>query len=165
MTPPSHRAEESARAPLSRVCGLALLAGLPASLATAAHADTTRVDPGVPAADGSARASDDPYGGQLDDADAVGLPGDESLFEVGLLGLGGVNALGLAAGVVADGVRGPTREQTRRALLARTDPGRPSGPGPRRVPTRSRPVPTPAPHRETSRGTGAHRRTRRALFA
>jgi hypothetical protein len=104
MTPPSHRAEDAARAPLSRVCALALLAGLPASLVTAAHAGTAHADPAVPAAAGSAGASEGPYGGQLGDADAVGLPGDESVFEVGLLGLGGVNALALAAGAVADGL-------------------------------------------------------------
>jgi hypothetical protein len=165
MTPPSHRAEDATPAPVSRVCGLALLAGLPASLVTAAHAEAAHAEPAVSAAEGSPDASEGPYGGQLDGADPGGLPGDESLFEVGLLGLGGVNALGLAGAAVVDGWRGPTREQTRRALMTRTDPGRPSGPKPQRLPTQPRPASPPPPRRGVSRGAGAHRRARRLRLA
>jgi hypothetical protein len=71
--------------------------------------------------------------------------------DVGLLGLGATNALGMVVGGALDALRGPSAGQTRRAMTTRTDPGtvseRPRCPSPRPAPVRARP-------------SGAHRRGR-----
>lgn len=62
-----------------------------------------------------------PYGGQLGLAnDAVGA---DDPIGVALLGFGALNALGLAVGCAFDALRGPSPEQSRRALMARSGPG------------------------------------------
>jgi hypothetical protein len=94
---------------------LALVAGASATwvpgVASAPPADVI-VQPVPPA---------QPYGGQLGLAnDTVGA---DDPIGVALLGFGALNALGLAAGCAVDALRGPSPEQSRRALMARSGPG------------------------------------------
>ncbi|MHC1559305.1 hypothetical protein ACR9E3_10130 [Actinomycetospora sp. C-140] len=108
-----------------RTALLALMAGASASLvpgvahADAVHVDTAHVD--EPALAPSPVAEALPYGGQL----VPGVPavGTDEIVEVGLLGFGALNAVGLVAAGVVDAVRGPSPEETRRALMARSGPG------------------------------------------
>lgn len=77
-----------------------------------------------------------PYGGQLDAPDPGGTFDDEHMLEVAMLGLGSLNGLAVA-GVLFVNRRGGANSalETRRALMARTDRGVPSGP---RSPARRR---------------------------
>ncbi len=99
------------------VLALAFLAGgLLLGTAPASAADPV---PAVPA----------PYGGQLDAPDPGGTFDDEQMLEVAMLGLGSLNGLAVA-GVLFVNRRGSAGAalETRRALMARTDRGVPSGP-------------------------------------
>jgi len=99
------------------VLALSFLAGgLLLGTAPASAADPV---PAVPA----------PYGGQLDAPDPGGTFDDEQMLEVAMLGLGSLNGLAVA-GVLFVNRRGSagTALETRRALMARTDRGVPSGP-------------------------------------
>jgi hypothetical protein len=69
-----------------------------------------------------------PYGGALDAPDVAGEFDDEHLLEVAMLGLGSVNGLAFAAVVIVSRFRGSSVAETRRALMARTSRGVPSGP-------------------------------------
>jgi hypothetical protein len=104
------------------VLALAFLAG--GLLLGAAPASAADPVPAVPA----------PYGGQLDAPDPGGTFDDEQVLEVAMLGLGSLNGLAVA-GVLFVNRRGSAGSalETRRALMARTDRGVPSGP---RVPAR-----------------------------
>ncbi|MDD7917532.1 hypothetical protein [Actinomycetospora callitridis] len=98
-----------------------LAGGLLLGTAPASAADPV---PAVPA----------PYGGQLDAPDPGGMFDDEQVLEVAMLGLGSLNGLAVA-GVLFVNRRGSAGAalETRRALMARTDRGVPSGPrGPAR---------------------------------
>lgn len=70
-----------------------------------------------------------PYGGQLDAPDPGGTFDEEHVLEVAMLGLGSLNGLAVA-GVLFVSRRGSASSalETRRALMARTDAGVPSGP-------------------------------------
>ena len=160
MTAISHRAEHSRPRQLREGRALAVLAGLPALVATAyavpAHAEST--SPPAPVVPSETSAL--PYGGQLNQA-SWGGAGNESLFDIGLLGLGGVEALALIGAATVDRWCGPTVEQTRRALMTRTDPGKPSGrPPPRPATRRISPATTGQPMGGEPRPPGAHRRDR-----
>lgn len=161
MTATSHRAEHSPPRRLRRACGLALLAGLPGAVVATAHAAPVHAGPSNPSAPSAPpETSALPYGGQLNQPGS-GVPGDGSSLDIGMLGLGGVEALALVGAGVVDRWRGPTAEQTRRALMTRTDPGKPSGPRPTRPATRRT---SPAITRQSISGgprpSGAHRRVR-----
>jgi hypothetical protein len=93
-----------------------LAGGLLLGAAPASAADPV---PAVPA----------PYGGQLDAPDPGGTFDDEQMLEVAMLGLGSLNGLAVA-GVLFVNRRGGAGAalETRRALMARTDRGVPSGP-------------------------------------
>ena len=104
----------------------ALLAGAPAALAA---------DP-VPAPA--------PYGGALDAPDPGSNFDEEQMLEVGMLGLGTINGLAVAGVVIVSRFRGSSAQATRRALMARTSAGVPSGPRrPRFAPV----TPVVGPHR------------------
>lgn len=72
-----------------------------------------------------------PYGGALDAPDPGGSFADEQVLEVAMLGLGAVNGLAFAGVVIVSRLRGSSASATRRALMARTGRGVPSGPRPR----------------------------------
>jgi hypothetical protein len=137
---------------------LALVAGLSAVLVPhTAHASTSS-DDALVAADGADGVTLQPYGGQLGrDAPAVGGDVLDDVGGVGLLAFGAINAVGMVAGGAFDAVRGPSAEQTRRAMASRTFPGRVSE-GPR-VPRRAGAVAV-APAAPRPRTSGAHRRGR-----
>jgi hypothetical protein len=69
-----------------------------------------------------------PYGGALDAPDQAGEFDEEHVLEVAMLGLGSVNGLAFAAVVIVSRFRGSSVAETRRALMARTSRGTPSGP-------------------------------------
>jgi hypothetical protein len=69
-----------------------------------------------------------PYGGALDAPEAGDLFSGERALEVAMLALGTVNGLAVAAAVVVSRFRGTNAYATRRALMARTNRGVPSGP-------------------------------------
>jgi hypothetical protein len=69
-----------------------------------------------------------PYGGALEAPDQPGEFDDERVLEVAMLGLGSVNGLAFAAVVIVSRFRGSSVAETRRALMARTSRGVPSGP-------------------------------------
>ncbi|WP_433782734.1 hypothetical protein ACQPX6_23005 [Actinomycetospora sp. CA-101289] len=146
---PSH-----ARPGRSRTRSLALVAGLSAVLVPhTAHASTG--DDAPVAVDGPDAGAPQPYGGQLGHDAAPDGPDD--VGGLGLLAFGAINAVGMVAGGATDALRGPSPEQTRRAMASRTAPGtvseRPRGDrragAVRATPTAPRP-----------RATGAHRRGR-----
>ncbi|WP_165825905.1 hypothetical protein [Actinomycetospora cinnamomea] len=68
-----------------------------------------------------------PYGGQLDVPDAEGVFDGEHALEVAMLALGSVNGIAFAGVVIASRFRGSTASAIRRALMARTARGVPSG--------------------------------------
>jgi hypothetical protein len=135
---------------------LALVAGLSAVLvpqtAHAAGSDDVAGPVAVGTPDGGVAQ---PYGGQL--ARDSAPVGTDDVVDLGLLGFGAINALGMVACGALDALRGPSAGQTRRAMTTRTDPGtvseRPRSPRPRPV-AAGRVAPPPA------RPTGAHRRGR-----
>lgn len=69
-----------------------------------------------------------PYGGALEAPDPGSSFDDEHVLEVAMLGLGTVNGLAFAGVVIVSRFRGSSAEETRRALMARTSRGVPSGP-------------------------------------
>src|SRR3954470_14539437 len=69
-----------------------------------------------------------PYGGALDAPDPGASFDDEQALELAMLGLGTVNGLAFAGVVIVSRFRGSSAEATRRALMARTSQGIPSGP-------------------------------------
>ncbi len=77
-----------------------------------------------------------PYGGQLEAPEPGTTFDDEQVLEVGMLALGSLNGLAFAGVVIASRFRGASAQETRHALMNRTDPGVPSGP--RRRPNRRR---------------------------
>lgn len=72
-----------------------------------------------------------PYGGALDDPDPGGSFDDSQVLEVAMLGIGALNGLAFAGVVIHSRIRGSSAAETRRALMARTARGVPSGPRPR----------------------------------
>ena len=89
-------------------------------------------DPGPAlAADPAPAPAPVPYGGALDNPDPGGSFDDSQVLEVAMLGLGALNGLAFAAVVIVSRFRGSSAAQTRRALMARTARGVPSGPRPR----------------------------------
>jgi hypothetical protein len=91
-------------------------------LAVAAGASASVV-PGVAHADAPdlAAPAPQPYGGQL--GQEAGSAPTLDPTEAGLLGLGVLNGVGVIAAGVLDAFRGPSPEETRRALMARSGPG------------------------------------------
>ncbi|WP_433783218.1 hypothetical protein ACQPX6_24750 [Actinomycetospora sp. CA-101289] len=83
--------------------------------------------PGALAADPAPAPGPAPYGGALEAPEAGDLFTGERALEVAMLGLGAVNGL-LVAGAVIFSRRGNDAYATRRALMARTSRGVPSGP-------------------------------------
>jgi hypothetical protein len=73
-----------------------------------------------------------PYGGQLEAPEPGSTFNDEQMLEVGLLAPGSINGLAFAGVVIVSRFRGASAEETRHALMSRTDPGLPSGRRPRR---------------------------------
>ncbi len=117
---PRHRPGSRRGAALLLTLGVLALAFLAGGLLLGAPS-ASAADP-VPAVPG-------PYGGQLDAPDPGGTFDDEHMLEVAMLGLGSLNGLAVA-GVLFVNRRGSASSalETRRALMARTDRGVPSGP-------------------------------------
>jgi hypothetical protein len=84
-----------------------------------------------------------PYGGQLEAPEPGTTFNDEQMLEVGMLALGSINGLAFAGVVIVSRFRGASAEETRHALMSRTDPGIPSGRRPRGS-RRPRTAPAPA---------------------
>jgi hypothetical protein len=89
------------------------------------------------------------YGGQLEAPEPGTTFDDEQMLEVGMLALGSINGLAFAGVVIFSRFRGASAEETRHALMNRTDPGMPSGRRPRRTRrTRTSASVPPAPHQD-----------------
>jgi hypothetical protein len=84
--------------------------------------------PGALAADPAPAPGPAPYGGALEVPEAGDLFAGERALEVAMLGLGAVNGLLVAGALVVSRFRGNDAYATRRALMARTNRGVPSGP-------------------------------------
>ncbi|HSK61754.1 MAG TPA: hypothetical protein VK935_22150 [Actinomycetospora sp.] len=84
--------------------------------------------PGALAADPAPAPGPAPYGGALEAPEGGDLFTGERALEVAMLALGAANGLAVAVAVVVSRVRGGDAYATRRALMARTNRGVPSGP-------------------------------------
>jgi hypothetical protein len=84
--------------------------------------------PGALAADPAPAPGPAPYGGALEAPEAGDLFSGERALEVAMLGMGAVNGLLVVGAVVVSRFRGNNAYATRRALMARTNRGVPSGP-------------------------------------
>jgi hypothetical protein len=92
--------------------------------------------PGALAADPAPAPGPAPYGGALEAPEAGDLFSGERALEVAMLGMGAVNGLLVVGAVVVSRFRGNNAYATRRALMARTNRGVPSGPRPPEARTR-----------------------------
>jgi hypothetical protein len=84
--------------------------------------------PGALAADPAPAPGPAPYGGALELPEGGDLFSGERALEVAMLGMGAVNGLLVVGAVVVSRFRGDNAYATRRALMARTNRGVPSGP-------------------------------------
>ena len=108
--------------------GLGLVVVLAVLLLGPAGAASAQTAPPTPA----------PYGGVLDRPAQNEQITWEQVLEVGMLVIGSVNGLIFAGAVIHSRVRGTTHAATRRALMARTGPGKVSETPRRRTPVAQR---------------------------